>query len=77
MRVQLATLAASLIATMLIPYVSVGQPFPVDSTKRLQPQDVTVETVDYQGRKAVRVMTTAASDAPWAAQKTGEGGAGS
>jgi hypothetical protein len=72
--VRLATLAPFLITTLMMPCVSAGQDFPLDSTKGLQPHDVTVETVDYQGRKVVRVMTTEASDAAWAVLKTGEGG---
>ncbi len=54
--VQLATIAAGLAATLLTPCRSEGQTFALDSTKGLQPHDVTVEAATYQRRKAVRVM---------------------
>lgn len=73
-RIRLVVLAATLIGTALLPCVATGQGFPLDSTKGLQPHDVTVEAADYNGRKAVRVMPTAASEQAWAAGKSGEGG---
>jgi hypothetical protein len=73
-RIRLVVLAATLIGPALLPCVSAGQSFPLDSTRGLQPHDVTVEAVEYKGRKAVRVMPTAASDEAWAAGKGGEGG---
>jgi hypothetical protein len=53
---------------------SIAQSFALDSTHGLQPQDVTVEAVSYQGRKAVRVMPAAAAGAELIAPKNGEGG---
>jgi hypothetical protein len=54
--IQLATVAAALAATLLTPCRSSGQTLALDSTKGLQPHNVTVEAATYQGRKAVRVM---------------------
>jgi hypothetical protein len=54
--IQLARVAAGLAATLLTPCRSAGQTFALDSTKGLQPHNVTVEKATYQGRKAVRVM---------------------
>ena len=68
-RIQLATVAAGLAATMLMPCLSRGQTFTLDSIKGLQPHDVTVDSTTYQGRKAVRVMP-----APASAVKTASGG---
>jgi hypothetical protein len=53
--VQLATVAAGLAATLMMPCRSAGQTFALDSTEGLQPHNVTVEATTYQGRKAVRV----------------------
>ena len=53
---------------------SAAQTFELDSTKGLQPHDVTVEAVSYHGRKAVRVMPAAAADAELVAPKNDEGG---
>jgi hypothetical protein len=47
-----------------------GQTFALDSAKGLQPHDVTIEAVTYEGRKALRVRAVAA-DAP---MKTASGG---
>jgi len=75
LRIPLATVAAGLTAIVLIPSGSVGQTLTLDSAKGLQPYKVMIETVTYQGRKAVRVMPLAAEDAAWvAAGMTGEGG---
>ena len=57
-----------------MPCASAAQTFELDSTKGLQPHDVTVEAVSYHGRKAVRVMPAAAADAELVAPKNGEGG---
>ncbi len=51
-----------------------AQSFPLDSTKGLQPHNVTVDAVSYQGRKAVRVITLPSSDASYDMQKSGTGG---
>ncbi len=68
--IQLATVVAALSRYLLTPPCrSEGQTFALDSTKGLQPHDVTVEAATYQGRKAVRVMPD-----PAAAVKTASGG---
>jgi hypothetical protein len=56
------------------PCISGAQIFTLDSAAGLQPHDVTVEAVTYQGRKAVRVLPAVAADAELAAAKNGEGG---
>lgn len=61
-------------AAMLIPCGCAGQTFALDSTKGLQPHDVTVEAVTYQGRKAVRVTPAAAADTEMVGAKNHEGG---
>jgi hypothetical protein len=53
---------------------SAAQTFELDSTKGLQPHDVTVEAATYHGRKAIRVMPAADADAELVAPKNGEGG---
>ena len=65
---------AGVLAGLLMPWLSAAQTFELDSTKGLQPHDVTVEAVTYHGRKAVRVMPAAAADAELVAPKNGEGG---
>ena len=65
---------AGVLAGLLTPHASSAQTFDLDSTKGLQPHDVTVEAVTYQGRKAVRVMPAADPDKELAAAKNGEGG---
>lgn len=65
---------ACVLTGLLMPGASESQTFELDSTKGLQPHDVTVEAVTYQGRKAVRVMPAASADAELAAAKNGEGG---
>jgi len=57
-----------------MPCVSAAQTFELDSTKGLQPHDVTVEAVTYYDRKGVRVMPAAPADAELTAPKNGEGG---
>jgi hypothetical protein len=49
---------------LISPRSCAGQTFALDSAKGLQPHNVTVETVTYQGRKAIRVMAVPAADAP-------------
>jgi hypothetical protein len=73
-RFQLAAILAGLIAGLFLPCRSAGQKFPLDSTKGLQPHEVTVEAVTYQGRKAVRVMSLPDADATFDIQKSGTGG---
>jgi hypothetical protein len=65
---------AGVLARLLMPCVSAAQTFELDSTKGLQPHDVTVEAVTYYGRKGVRVMPAAPADAELTAPKHGEGG---
>ena len=67
-------MASVLGAALLIPRSSVAQTFELDSTKGLQAHDVTVETVTYRGRTAVRVLPAAAADAELLAPKNAEGG---
>ena len=66
--------AAGLTAALLLPCHSWAQTFALDSTKGLEPHDVTVEAMTYHGRKAIRVMPTPASDAAAEAGKTVSGG---
>jgi hypothetical protein len=73
-KVPFAAMAGVLSAALLMPCASMAQTFEVDSTKGLQPHNVTVEAVTYQGRKAFRVMPAAAADAELVAPKNGEGG---
>jgi hypothetical protein len=68
-KMQLAAVAAGLAATLLMPCRLRGQTFALDSTKGLQPHDVTVGPPTYQGRKALRVVPDPAS-----AVKTASGG---
>jgi hypothetical protein len=73
-RVYFAAMAGVLSAGLLMPGVAAAQTFELDSTKGLQPHDVTVGAVTYQGRKAVRVMPAADADRESVAPKNGEGG---
>jgi hypothetical protein len=66
-------MAGVLSADLLMPCASAAQTFELDSTKGLQPHDVTVEAVTYHGRKAVRVMPAVDADAELVAPKNGEG----
>ncbi|WP_321477206.1 family 16 glycoside hydrolase [uncultured Paludibaculum sp.] len=69
------TVAAGLSAALLMPFdATAGQSFALDSVQGLQPHDVTVAAVTYQGRKAVRVMPAVAATAELSAPKNGEGG---
>ena len=65
-------MAGVLIAVMLMPCASAAQTFTLDSTKGLQPHDVTVEAVTHNGRKAVCVTPAVSADAESAAAKNGE-----
>jgi hypothetical protein len=73
-KVHFAATLGVLSAGLLEPCASPAQTFELDSTKGLQPHDVTVEAVTYQGRKVVRVMPAAATDAELVAPNNGEGG---
>ncbi len=70
------SVAAASLAVTLLPFRSwAGQTFALDSTKQLQPSDVTVEPVTYRGRKAVRVLPALPANAELlVAPKNGEGG---
>lgn len=61
-------------ATVFFPCACTAQTFALDSTKGLQPRDVTLDAVTYQGRKAVRALPLPASDEAFAAGKTVSGG---
>jgi hypothetical protein len=61
-------------AGLLMPCTLPAQNFALDSTNGLQPHDVTIEVVTFDGRKAVRVMPAAAANAELAVAKNGEGG---
>ena len=75
MGLQVVTLWGGLTAALLMPSDGrAGQSFALDSIRGLQPHDVTVEAVTYQGRKAVRVMPAVAANAELLAPKNGEGG---
>lgn len=64
----------ALVTMALSPLGMAAQAFPLDSTKGLQPHNVTVEAVSYKGRKAVRVVPLPSADANYAPQKSGTGG---
>jgi hypothetical protein len=72
--IQLATVTAGLVAAVLLPCRLAAQTFLLDSTKGLQPHDVTVDSVTYQGRKAVRMLPAVAANAEMAARRNDEGG---
>lgn len=72
-RAKSATILAGLMVN-LFGSCCAAQSFPLDSTKGLQPHDVTVEAMTYQGRKAVRVLPALAADGELVAPKNGEGG---
>ena len=59
---------------MLMSLISAAQSFPLNSTSGLQPHDVTVEAVSYQGRKSVRIMPAAPAGSELIAAKNAEGG---
>ena len=69
-----ALLTCALAASLLTPHRLAAQSFPLDSSKGLQPQGVQISAVTYQGRKAVKVISSSESDAAWAAQKSSTGG---
>ncbi len=71
---QCSCLEVVLIACFLTPTSITAQSFPLDSTKGLQPHNVTVDVSSYQGRKAVRVMSLPSADSSYDMQKSGTGG---
>ncbi len=70
----LTLLEAALVMGSLAHSAMAAQSFPLDSTRGLQPHNVTVDAVSYQGRKAVRVMSLPGTDASYDMQKSGTGG---
>jgi hypothetical protein len=60
-KVEFPLLLAGLIAGLVFPSSARAQIFSLDSTKGLQPHDVTVESVTYHNRKAVRVTPAVAA----------------
>jgi len=73
-RSSLFLITAGLTAAALLPLHCAGQTFALDSLKGLQPHGITMEATTYQGRKAVRAMPSADSDAAFAAGKSAGGG---
>jgi hypothetical protein len=67
-------IVAGLMATALAPCGSMAQRVSLESGKGLEPHDVVVEAVTYQGRKAVRVLPAVEAEKETAAPKTDEGG---
>jgi len=51
-------LLASLAGTMIVPALSQEQVFPLHSAAGLVPINVKIESVEYQGKKAIRVLGT-------------------
>jgi hypothetical protein len=72
-KLHFAAMAGVLSASLLMPCTSAAQTFELDSTKGLQPYDVTVGAVTYHGRKAVRVIPAVDEDAELVTPKNGEG----
>ncbi len=73
-QVHIARIAGVLSANVLMSLISAAQSFPLNSTSGLQPHDVTVEAVSYQGRKSVRIMPAAPAGSELIAAKNAEGG---
>lgn len=53
--IQQLSVSAVFMVTFLVPAGMAAQSSPLDSDKGLQPHNVTVNRVSYQGRNAVRV----------------------
>ena len=68
------SLTAVFMATFLAPTGIAAQSSLLDSDKGLQPHNVTVDAVSYQGRNAVRVRSLPSADAIYDPQKSGTGG---
>ncbi len=60
--------------SVVVSPISRAQKIPLDSIQGLQPHDVEIKSVVYQGRKAVQVMPTVAADSAWTAHPSGTGG---
>jgi hypothetical protein len=73
-RFSVAAFIAGLIGAGLMPHGSMAQRIPLESTKGLEPHNVVVDAVGYQGRKAIRVMPAVDAEKETAAQKNAEGG---
>jgi hypothetical protein len=72
--VHLGAMVGVLSASLLFACESTAQTFELDSTRGLQPHDVTVEAATYQGRKAIRVTPTTSAGAEAVGPKNDEGG---
>jgi hypothetical protein len=68
------TVLGVLLISVVVSPRSIAQRVPLDSIQGLQPHDVEVRAVVYQGRKAVQVMPSADADSAWAAHPSGTGG---
>jgi hypothetical protein len=73
-QLHISAIAVLLTVSAFFPRLAAAQTFALDSTNKLQPHEVTVEAVTYQGRKAVRVAPAVAADAESAVAKNAEGG---
>lgn len=73
MSVRLALVVVTLAVSMSSPHIY-GQVVALDSTRGLQPHNVTIEAITYQGRKAIKVVPSATVDAELLNPKNGEGG---
>ena len=71
---QLHTLFPGLILVALLPCAGLGQRLALDSTHGLQPHNVTLEPTSYLGRKAIRVLPSAAADGAWESNRLSSGG---
>lgn len=71
---QYLSQGAIIAAALLAPSCLVAQSSPLDSGKGLQPHNVTVDRMSYQGRRAIRVRSLASADAAYDVQKSGAGG---
>jgi hypothetical protein len=57
-----------------MPNTSAGQRFALNSTTGLQPHNVVVDAVTYEGRKAIRVIPAPAASEELVVRKDDEGG---
>ena len=68
------SLSAIIMAAFVAPPYLAGQSFLLDSETGLQPRNVTVDRLSYQGRNAVRVRSLPSADAAYLGEKSGTGG---
>jgi hypothetical protein len=71
---RLIAILSVLLVILLVPSGSKAQTVPLDSVKGLQPHNVEIKPMAYQGRKAVQVMPSAESDSAATAHPGGGGG---